>query len=333
MLRQIQTDQSGLTIFPFGVTTPSTINFGRADLDFASIGSLAAGRINFNLEFPPRRFTAVAAVYTSVANGGVASWSFTGSQTVFLNWTDSTPTFAQGRGNALVFGGTGDSLATTTPHVVYGSGYNAARLCGARITSAGVVSFGSTDFSCNKTATGAYTVTFKRAFSKPPIVIPLADGTLAFPTIDSITETSCVIKTWNAAAVAADSAFHLMVYGGQGKDEIGRFPKPVMNSQRQPRLNQYYVTYSAGTPSYTIGGPQATGNPTDNGTGDFTITFAKPFRQIPVVAACTRTAGCGVRIVSVSTTSVRLLDTTAASAASDSDTAVIVLGSDDPSEY
>jgi len=333
MLREIMTDQSGLTIYPFDVTTPGTINFGRSDLNFSTIGSLGAGRINFDLEFSPRRFTALAAIYTSVANGGVASWSFTGSTTVFLNWTDSTPTFAQGRGNALVFAGTGDTLATVNPQTVVGSGFKAARLVGARIASDGSLTFGATDFSSVRTALGVYTITFKRAFSKPPIVIPLANGSLAFPTIDSITSTGCVIRTWDAAAGAADAAFHLLVYGGQGSDEIGRFPKPVMNSQRMPRLNHYYVTYSGGTPSYTIGGPQATGVPTDNGVGDFTITFAKPFRQIPTIGACTRTAGAGVQIVSVSTTTLRLLVTTAAAAPSDSDTAVVVLGSDDPTEY
>ena len=67
----------------------------------------------------------------------------------------------------------------------------------------------------------------------------------------------------------------------------------------------------------------------DNGTGDYTLTFAKPFARTPVVTVSSKTASTNVKIHAVSKTAVQIKTfavdgTTAQDAVID----ILVLGSD-----
>lgn len=56
--------------------------------------------------------------------------------------------------------------------------------------------------------------------------------------------------------------------------------REIKGTQRLPRLLQFKVT-GTGTAAITEGGSD--GTLVDNGTGDYTITFAKPFARTPAV--------------------------------------------------
>lgn len=56
--------------------------------------------------------------------------------------------------------------------------------------------------------------------------------------------------------------------------------RQVKSSQRAPRLLAIQVD-GTGTASIVVGGTDAT--LTDNGTGDYTLTFAKAFARVPTV--------------------------------------------------
>lgn len=82
-----------------------------------------------------------------------------------------------------------------------------------------------------------------------------------------------------------------------------------------------------GTASLLTGGKELT--LTDNGTGDYTLTFAVPFVQVPHVVATALTAATHVQIFAVSATAVQIkcfaMDGTTAQ---DADFHVMILGSD-----
>lgn len=67
---------------------------------------------------------------------------------------------------------------------------------------------------------------------------------------------------------------------------------------------------------------------TDNGTGDYTLTFVRPFARTPVVAGMSLTADAVLSVSSVSTTAVRVKARTVAAspAAVDAVFHLLVLG-------
>lgn len=84
-----------------------------------------------------------------------------------------------------------------------------------------------------------------------------------------------------------------------------------------------------GTGTAALGEGKYDATLTDNGTGDYTLTFAKPFGRTPVVVATPQTAGTVVKLHAVSKTAVQIKTyavdgTTAQDAVLD----VLVLGSD-----
>jgi len=69
---------------------------------------------------------------------------------------------------------------------------------------------------------------------------------------------------------------------------------------------------------------------TDNGVGDYTLTFAQAFVRVPTVVATVLTTDTYAMISTVSTTAVRILVKQVAdgSTATDADFHVMILGSD-----
>lgn len=96
--------------------------------------------------------------------------------------------------------------------------------------------------------------------------------------------------------------------------------------QRLPRMLAFKVD-GTGTASITQGSRQAT--LTDNGTGDYTLTFAEAFKRAPVCVATCITAGKVAEIAASAVGSVQILTKTATSgAAADADFHLMVLGYD-----
>lgn len=335
MLREIKNSHLGPVLIPIDTTSPSTINRGAADFVPSTIASAGTGRISvdYRVKAPTNREVCLTLPFQSIGNGAIATPNPIYGQSFEMRTSENSPTATNGRAHGLILQWRSSITDVVTPQLVLGSGGSAMRLSGARVGSDGVLAFGKSDFTSAKTATGAYTITFKREFSSVPYVFATPATATRFVNIVAVTASQVTLTTWDGTPAAADAAFHLYVYGGQGRDEIGRFPKPVMNSQRKPRILGFRIDYSGGVPSYGLGGSDAVGVPTDNGTGDFTITFKTPFRQTPVVGASSEVFGHVVEIISASSTAIRCRTDDAGGGFLDGKAHVMVLGSDDPGEY
>lgn len=91
--------------------------------------------------------------------------------------------------------------------------------------------------------------------------------------------------------------------------------RSIKSEQRQAR--NIHVNFTGqSTPAITVGAGSVT--ITRNGTGDHTLTFAKPFVTAPVVVATAGTASRLVRVGTLSTTAVQILTTDLSAVAADS---------------
>lgn len=81
--------------------------------------------------------------------------------------------------------------------------------------------------------------------------------------------------------------------------------REVKTSQRLPRLLALEVNGVGGSPAILVGKFDAT--LADNGTGDYTLTFAKPFARSPVVVAVAETAASYCEVAAASASSVQIL--------------------------
>lgn len=73
---------------------------------------------------------------------------------------------------------------------------------------------------------------------------------------------------------------------------------------------------------------------TDNGTGDYTLTFAKPFGRAPIVVANSETAGVIVKLEALSKTAVQITSFAVdGTTAKDAILHVMVFGSDVEDQY
>ena len=106
--------------------------------------------------------------------------------------------------------------------------------------------------------------------------------------------------------------------------------REIKSSQRLPRQLHFKVD-GTGSASILIGSKDA--SLADNGTGDYTLTFVKPFARPPVVVASSLTAGAVIQIASATASAVQLVVTNLAAAALDADLMVIVQGFDAADEY
>lgn len=110
--------------------------------------------------------------------------------------------------------------------------------------------------------------------------------------------------------------------------------REIKGTQRLPRLLAFKLT-GTGTAALNEGGSDAT--LTDNGTGDYTLTFTRAFLRAPVVIA-TPVASAGDVICSlhtISTSAVRIVafDGTDGTTAKDAVLHIMVLGWDTADTY
>jgi hypothetical protein len=102
--------------------------------------------------------------------------------------------------------------------------------------------------------------------------------------------------------------------------------REIKGSQRLPRLLAFRVD-GTGTASIVEGAFDAT--LVDNGTGDYTLTFAKPYTRVPVcIGTALGAAAASVVIAAVSITAVQVTIFSDAGAALDADFHLQVLGWD-----
>lgn len=104
--------------------------------------------------------------------------------------------------------------------------------------------------------------------------------------------------------------------------------RPVEAAQRKLRLMALKLD---GTGTAALNGPSSLeATLTDNGTGDYTVTFDKAFTQAPVVTATCITADCVVDtiVAAVGSVQITLVDATDGTSAKDGDIEIILVGSD-----
>ena len=107
--------------------------------------------------------------------------------------------------------------------------------------------------------------------------------------------------------------------------------REIKSSQRLPRQLHFKVD-GTGTASILIGSKDAT--LTDNGTGLYTLTFAKPFARPPVVVCQNLSAAVILlRVVSATGLAVQISSFNASGVDTDCDFNCIVQGFDAADEY
>lgn len=343
MLREIKNQHRAPLIYGFDITTPGTFNSGFGDIVAASVASGGTGLMSWTNRRLLSRFIQVGNAFQAIGNGACfdADPSSTGGTAVALR--TNAGALADGRAHSLVMGWESSDSGITIPQNLNGFSGTSMRLIGCRVTGGtGVVAIGSPDFSCVRTGTGAYTVTFRKPFARPPIAVATAYSDNTVLNIVSVDATQILLTSWNASSVATNSSFTLMVYGSAQIDPTTQFPKPVFNTQRKPRVLAFQVRYNAGVPSAAIGAEDISGAITDFNTGNFFFTLARPFRREPIVVASvcrsgtggTGTDGSWCQIGSNTTSSVLGFQVrNSAGTNVDRDVNILVLGYDDPAEY
>lgn len=195
---------------------------------------------------------------------------------------------------------------------------------------AATINKGSGDFTATRTGTGAVTIAFKRQiFGQAPVVLVQAitsNGWFGARVLNKTTSGFDLLLANNSGA--ANDRLNFIAYGFSAKDSYGGAEAPLMSTQRSMRLELYRIVGGA----LTLGSQLGT---VSGGTGDYTVTFREPFRQKPFVftgAANATARGCWQNVPttgSVQSFNFSYPTTLANSTAQD----ILVIGSDDPSEY
>lgn len=205
--------------------------------------------------------------------------------------------------------------------------FRSPRLMGFRVATNAIAS-GAKQGTLS-VASSVYTFTWTRAFGRAPIIVASAIGATAANV--KITSTAVDTGVISAAAVdgtPGDRDFCALVFGSNAINDTQGVLRPVVVPQIAPRLEVFTVDGS-GTAAISVGSTDAT--LTDNGTGDWTLTFTKAFKRAPI---CVVTGATRAQLQTApTTTAVRILGFNAAgSAAADQVFTVFCLGYDDDVE-
>jgi len=107
---------------------------------------------------------------------------------------------------------------------------------------------------------------------------------------------------------------------------VGKMLRKIMGEQRGMRVIGCRLD-GTGTAAILEGGISSL-TLVDNGTGDYTLTFAEPYKRVPLIVATSVTADINITIGTLTTTSVQLLATDLAAAATDADMHIMIMGWD-----
>ncbi len=331
MLTQIYHRHNKARLLGFQATTtaaPSaTLNIGSMD---ASVARAGAGQPTITPRYAfARRMLVAGATENGVGAGSyVGLASLASASAAAAQFLSSGGSGTDGAGDILALGWDSANTDETGLQEMDGT-IQTPRIIAARIDGTNtVVLQGKKDVSVTKASTGVYTVTFNGAFGRNPTIALLGEGG-SYRSLTYVNKTpgSVGIRAYDVSGVAADATFHLIAYGQQGRDEFGRMFNPIMSNYQ---LIPTAFSVNAGSTTFRVGGEDASAI-VKNGTGDFTITFKKPFAKIPVVVGSSITQR-KLFLISVSATQVRAAPITAGGSASDTDFDLLVFGSSERGE-
>lgn len=334
MLRTIQSNRIRPRILAYSIdssTSPATIGIGAADIS-SSVRN-GTGDVSLVYRQPFRRAgIVVGSIGSNITDGGY----FT-TDTVPTTTTAKCLSLNGGAGgvnglsDALILGWDSDNTDLPILQNVDAAIDNCVLIGMAVTGSSGALTIGTKDATSVRNGTGDYTLTFRKGFGRTPIIaVCCQNAATHVAKVAAKSAESVQIKTFTAAAAAADCNFHIFVFGTLSRQETGRTFSPVMTSQRKPRLIGLRIINTAGTPSASIGSNDVA--VTDGGTGNYTLTFARPFKRTPIVVA-TASASLMCSTIAVSSTAVNVFVADSAGSASDGGCDLLILGFDDASEY
>ncbi len=208
------------------------------------------------------------------------------------------------------------------------------RIIAARIDGTNAVTLqGNKDIlSVTRNTTGSYTVVFNRAFGRTPTIVVTGEGAAPrVATYSAKSPSQCTILTYDTAGTAADCIFHLVAYGQEGNDELGRLRRPVHASTL---LRPTAFSLNAAGTSLHIGASDAaiSGGVSKTGTGDFTITLRESFGKVPICVGSAITTRKFFVLNAPTSSAIRLATVSAGGGAVDVDCDLIVFGSDERGE-
>lgn len=340
MLREVVNTHIKPRIIPFSYTTTAstaTMNIGEGDFTVARTGQ---GAVTLTAREPLSR---TGFVYVtsgpSAGAGSYVRWNGAASSKSSwdLNQLTASGSGTEGTVDGFVFGFESSDLTNYKVQRVASSRVRTRCIWGKITGSTGAVAVGGKGFTCTKSTTGTYVITFTPGFGTTPVVMAQGISTSAVVNCNFTSKSAngVTITTAPQTATATDADFYLLVIGQDSRSDAGKNRSPLLNNQRKPRIIAGEVTNTGGTYSITVGG--ATGgtdftNLTDNGTGDFSVTIASPFKREPALFAATTS----IRVMATYTTDVmRFVARNAAGSTQDitGQTYIFAIGSDDVSEY
>lgn len=224
----------------------------------------------------------VASIGADVADGGYATLGTCDASGLALNSLGSGGAGDDGTLHALCLGWNNEYLFNSLPQEVRAY-FHDAKIVRGRVTSAGAEGLSSGKFSVSLANTSEYTITFTPAFARTPIVIPTIIGTSAGSwKITAVSASSVTIKTFDTSGLATAAAFDFVAYGSGAPNEIGLanadiFVPGLKNEIIGGVFNGSASTISIGSVDYSF---------VKNSTGDYTLTFSRPFVDEPVVLLC-----------------------------------------------
>lgn len=333
MQREIKTNRVRSRVVGIGLdTTTPTVSFGGANLTGVSKTGTGDVTATFRTNYADTP-VCVGCVGSGIPDGGYLTlFPSPTTSSVRFRLLNSGAGAGDSTGDVICFGRDSANSELTDPQIVK-CATDRCVLLGITVDGTGTASIttGKGDATLVDNGTGDYTLTFTPAFGRTPIIAAtVQNAATSMIKVASKSASSVNIKTFTDAAVAADRIFHVLVLGTLSKEETGRVYAPLNGTQRLQRVIAVKVDYSGGVPSISTNATDIS-SVTDNGTGDFTLTFANPFRRAPVVVSSAE--GDIATVVSVSATQARILVGTSNGTPFDTPAHVAILGSDDPAQY
>lgn len=226
-----------------------------------------------------RNCVCVAAVGANVADGGYATLGTCDVSGVALSSLGTAGAGDDGTLHALILGWNNEYLYNTLPQEVRAY-FHDGKIVRGRVTAAGTEGLGSGLYDVALSGVNTYTITFKPAFARVPVVIPTIIGATAGAyKIVSVTASRVVIETFNTSGTDTAIAFDFVAYGSASPNEIGLANADISIPGLKNEVIGGVINGSAST--ITIGSGDFT--LVKNSTGDYTITFSRPFIDEPVV--------------------------------------------------
>lgn len=178
-----------------------------------------------------------------------------------------------GNSSVIMMGFDNDQLAPGLNQIVKATWRKPVIYAGI-VRSDGSVDSVQKDFTVTKGGTGIYNITYDRALGQRPVMYCVCgEAGIANGSGDPGVATAQV-KTYTLAGVAADKQFHLWIFGSFSRDtNIGRLRQPIQSPQRKPEL----LIFETSTLGTVLSVGSLDGTIVKNGTGDYTITYARPF--------------------------------------------------------